>query len=99
MLIKCITSILVLARHPENIEVVVYLDDDDNSYDSWNPPSQVKIIKGKRKKLAEYFQLEGCTGDIYLMANDDVIFRTVGWDEKVLHHALCFLKSSPCGSL
>jgi hypothetical protein len=84
MCYEAVASILETAAHPENIEIVVYTDDDDTSNYGRVLIPGVKLLRGARKKLAEYFQLEGCTGEIFFMANDDICFRTHGWDEKVL---------------
>lgn len=90
MIDACVRSILDTANDPTIVEIVVYTDDDDSSYDDWNFPENVKIIQGPRKKLSAYFSMEGCTGDIFLMCNDDVRFRTQDWDIKVLE---VFLRS------
>lgn len=82
---ECLDTIFETAKKPEDIQVVVYLDNDDVSPygDAWLFPN-VRIIEGQRKKLSAYFDMQGCTGDIFLMGNDDIRFRTHGWDAKVI---------------
>lgn len=64
------------------IEVVCYVDEDDNSYDDLG--LNVKIITGKRdyKHMWDICS-KHATGDIMGLLGDDVIFRTQGWDSLI----------------
>lgn len=79
------TSVLDTADNPEDIEFIVYVDDDDNSYDTWHYPKNVKLYQVERQTLALYYNAayEKATGPIYMLGSDDVIFHTKGWDTKV----------------
>lgn len=70
-------------------EHLIYLDDDDPS-DYEFPPrpghkSTVWITKGPRKKLGVVFNelAEKATGDYLMLCNDDVIFRSSNWKERL----------------
>lgn len=78
-----VNSVYETADDPHSVEIIAHIDDDDHSYDKvW--PTGVQMIQGPRRKLSEYFTLEGCRGYIYAVMNDDVRIRTKGWDTKVL---------------
>jgi len=81
---RFVKSVLNTADNPENIEFIVYVDEDDSSYDKWNCPKQVKIKKGIRKNLSQCHDYQRATGSIYFIGGDDAIFHTKGWDSKVL---------------
>lgn len=83
MLLRMLSSLFDTAKHPEMLEVVVYIDDDDTStlelgFSSWN----VKRIVGPRQSMGKlnaacYAQ---STGEVIILCNDDIIVRTKGWD-------------------
>lgn len=75
-------SALETADNPDDIEIVVYIDDDDTSYDNWIFPLQVKIYNTQRTVLSRYwnFAYEDATGPIYMHCGDDIVFHTPGWD-------------------
>jgi hypothetical protein len=63
------------------VEVLTYVDDDDPEKDKYQSPS----ILGPRINLsAAHYALEKIAKNYYLlMAADDIIFKTKGWDEKM----------------
>jgi glycosyltransferase involved in cell wall biosynthesis len=81
------------------IEVVLYIDDDDHSYDEMalpqgsggaiaGTPTKVlrgKIVRGPRICMSDYWNelIPHAHGDIYMLCGDDCVFRTVGWDALV----------------
>lgn len=71
------------AAHPEQIELVVYRDDDDPT----EPPDlgDATVITGPRIVLSEMWNrcAEQATGEILWHGNDDVLFRSAGWDTAV----------------
>lgn len=73
------------ADRPDEVELVVFIDEDDTSYDGWAFPSQVKIYTTPRTIMSKYWNLayERATGPIYMQCADDVIFQTPGWDTRV----------------
>lgn len=62
------------------IEVCVYIDDDDKSYQKIN--SNIKVVRGPRIVLSQAWQeaYKVSTGDVVMLGGDDLIFRKKGWD-------------------
>lgn len=81
---RFVTSVLETADIPNNIEFIVYIDDDDSSYDECDWVQNVKIHRGPRKILSTCFEYERGSGPIFMLAGDDLVFHTQGWDTKVL---------------
>lgn len=78
-LARMVESVRATAR--KNIEIVCYVDDDDNSYDALEVAS-IKFIHGPRIVLSNMWNkcAEVANGEILGQMNDDIIFRTGGWD-------------------
>jgi hypothetical protein len=88
-------SALDTAVHPELVQLVLYVDDDDADMvmylDEGNPivgaPTRghVDWIVGPRRMLSECWNeaLPGADGEILGHMNDDVIFRTWRWDMEI----------------
>lgn len=76
-------SIMLTAVSPADIEIIVRLDDDDES--EYKDFPLVKYIKGPRITLSKYWNecYEQSKGDILMHSGDDIIFRTEGWDDVV----------------
>lgn len=72
----------------ENIEVILYTDDDDleSQKISCDTFSVVKIIQERGKTMGEITRIcySKSSGKYIMLLNDDVIFRTKDWDDKVL---------------
>ncbi len=86
LLIRMIDSVLAFARHPNLIEFVLYIDNDDNSkYPEF--PSNINVIRGERRSMSEMNCLccEEASGRVLFLCNDDVIVRTQDWDKIILH--------------
>lgn len=80
-------SILKTTSDPLTVEVVLYIDEDDiGSHEiNYSSFSIVKLIKpcvtlGKATKIC----FKASSGRYVMLVNDDVIFRTKGWDIAVL---------------
>jgi len=84
-LIRLYASAMMTADNPEDIEIIAYVDYDDNSYMGIQLP-RLDIIHGERLRIAEAWNKcwEGCNGEYLGLVGDDVIFKTKGWDTKVL---------------
>lgn len=92
-------SILVPSRgRPQNIErlhaslietthgpweMIVRLDDDDVAYPAL---SSIRYITGPRRVLSAYWNecYEVAQGPVYMHGGDDIVFKTPGWDVKIL---------------
>lgn len=83
-------SIIATATLPDQIEVVVYVDDDDRSYDDIDLGIRTTWVRGPRSHngLVNLSVMWNCcyvasTGDILMHCGDDIVFRTQGWDDVV----------------
>jgi glycosyl transferase/beta-hydroxylase protein BlmF len=84
--IRLIGSILENARTPEAIEILFYVDQDDDTFPSIDRYSHsVKIFRGPRTWIsnAHNFLYGHCKGEIVMTAADDMVFRTPSWDSVV----------------
>lgn len=84
MFVRMYTSAMSLANHPGNVEVVYYVDDDDDSYNGLNLYNTTRV-SGQRVVLSEMWNAtaDAARGDIFMHCGDDIIFRTEGWDDVV----------------
>lgn len=84
MFLRMYTSAMSLANHPGRVEVVYYVDDDDNSYEGLNLYNTTRVT-GPRVVLSEMWNAcyEAAQGDIFMHCGDDIVFRTEGWDDVV----------------
>jgi glycosyltransferase involved in cell wall biosynthesis len=70
-------------------EVIVYVDDDDTTIDEVKSLNEIKVISGPRRMLSGAYSecwnvcASSASGDILMIAGDDLVFRTVGWDRMV----------------
>lgn len=77
-------SAMDTADKPGRIEVAIYVDDDDNSYDGIDFYN-LKKVRGERIVLSEMWNKcwDVATGDIFGHMGDDIVFRTEGWDSAI----------------
>jgi len=85
------SSVIDTAYIPEDIELLFYVDNDDprlSAYADWHLicPGNVKVIIGEpmRTSMSWNILAKQCTGDILIMGNDDMMYRTEGWDHILL---------------
>lgn len=79
------------ARHPECLEIVFCIDDDDaDSIAMFEKMKsrQVKAVIGPRSEVQYAGNLwnkayEASCGEIFMLNADDIVFRTKGWDVKI----------------
>jgi len=71
-------SLLETSNNIDDIEVLLYVDNDDNSYDHLT----FNKVRGERIVLSEMWNTlyNYCHGDIIMHCGDDIIFRTPNWD-------------------
>jgi hypothetical protein len=84
LLNRCIQSALETAKIPSDIEFIIRIDDDDLSYKDLPKIHNIKVFIGPRQNLSQCFLYEKARGPIYMIANDDIVFCTKGWDEIVI---------------
>lgn len=79
-------SLMAQTANPTEIEVVLYVDEDDveSHHLNCNGVGFVRII-GPRLSMGAYNQtcLNRSSGDIVILMNDDVVIRTPGWDRAI----------------
>ena len=79
-------SIVETTSHLDQVEVVLYVDEDDagSHYLASEQVSVTRII-GPRMSMGEYNTacLARARGDIIILANDDMVIRTSGWDGRI----------------
>lgn len=63
-------------------EIVVYIDDDDILSPPMAKELDIVTIIGPRIIMMDYWNkcYEKASGDILMMAGDDIVFKTPGWD-------------------
>lgn len=84
-------SVLNTASKPDNIELWFYVDDDDpqlTQYSNWHLecPPQVRIHIGPPISVSKSWNsiADLCDGDILIMGNDDLVYRSEKWDEVLI---------------
>lgn len=79
-LARMVSSVRATAK--TNVQIVLYVDDDDGTdYAAFRNDATIKVgprIRQMTRCWNEIVPL--ATGDIFCLANDDIIFRTQGWD-------------------
>lgn len=84
-------SALDTADKPEELELVVYIDDDDKSYDKLKlKTTNVTFVFGPRLHDGEVNLSvkwnkcwEQARGDYFMHCGDDIVFRTRSWDTAI----------------
>ncbi|HEY5311190.1 MAG TPA: hypothetical protein VIK18_01680 [Pirellulales bacterium] len=86
-LTRALTSLVATAWRPESLEVVLYVDEDDAQSHAVEF-SGLRLVKllGRRGTMGAITRTcyAACQGRYLMLANDDIVFRTPGWDAAVL---------------
>ena len=80
-------SIAETTSHPERVEVILYVDEDDTgSHHLGSDAIRVARIIGPRMSMGGYNSacLARASGDVIILANDDMVIRTPGWDDQIM---------------
>jgi glycosyl transferase/beta-hydroxylase protein BlmF len=77
-------SAMETADRPKEVELVAFIDEDDNSYNEIEYPRLIKVRK-PYVILAECWNdcYRVCRGDYLQLTGDDIVFRTPSWDTMV----------------
>ena len=81
-------SAMATASNPESLEVSVYVDDDDHetqtALSEWKLPN-VLVTVGPRVMFSNMWNLalKRASAEIIMLAGDDAVFRSSGWDALV----------------
>jgi len=87
LLKRLFQSIVENSAHLGNIEIVLCLDEDDQeSIHFEDGRLDIKKIIGKKSSMGTYNTkcLEGSTGNIIILLNDDLLICTNQWDKKII---------------
>lgn len=79
-------SIAKNTYHLDQVEVVLYVDEDDlESHDLNSVDFRVVRIIGPALSMGGYNSacLNKAQGDVLILANDDMVIQTTGWDDRV----------------
>ena len=83
---RFVTSVVALADSPEALEIILYIDDDDEESASikFEFIKCIKII-GPRNTMGFYNTscYRKSSGEIIILVNDDIVVRTQGWDTRI----------------
>jgi len=82
---RFINSAKILADYPELFEIILYIDEDDSSPPIQSNCKNLKIIYGPRTSMGKCNSrcLAEAIGEIIVLANDDVVLKTKGWDTEI----------------
>lgn len=84
---RLFASIIATTQNLNNIEIILYLDEDDidSHYLACDKIAINKII-GRENSMGAYNSacLQQARGDIIVLINDDLVMKTKGWDEKII---------------
>ncbi len=83
---RALESVFQTADRPEQLEVILYVDWDDVPSHSIDHPHLkiVQLIRPRAKMGAmTQFCLQASTGRYIMLMNDDIVFRTGGWDTAI----------------
>lgn len=82
---RLISSILDNAQEPNQIEILFYVDEDDDTFPDDILKQNIRKIVGPRLWLSLMHNILyfNCRGEIIMYAGDDVVFGSQRWDEIV----------------
>jgi len=86
MLSRMLSSLFSLADSPDDLEVIVYIDDDDAETLAFDiSPWNVIRIVGPRQTMGTLNAAcyAKSSGDIVMLGNDDMVVRTRSWDTRI----------------
>lgn len=80
---RMVTSALATAADPDQVQVVLYRDDDDPA--TYPDLPNTTVVTGPRIVLSQAWNgcFERATGEILMHAGDDLLFRSTDWDVHV----------------
>lgn len=87
---RLLQSITDYTTDLNNLEIIMYLDEDDKGSHGIEDP-RLQIIKkiGPRSSMGTYNTkcLEYSSGDIIMLMNDDLVISTPRWDQIIIDHS------------
>jgi hypothetical protein len=88
---RMLDSVFATASRPSHLEVVLYIDGDDRpSHEINHPNLQIIKVIGPRAKMGAMTRAcyAASRGRYTMLANDDLVFRTPGWDRVIVERFL-----------
>ncbi len=82
---RLVSSVLSTAEQPSDVELLFYVDLDDETFPKDVLSNRVRVIRGPRMWLSilQNVLYSSSSGEIIMYAGDDLVFKTFGWDTKV----------------
>ncbi len=83
---RLFASIAETTSNLSQVEVILYVDEDDtSSHDLDSTDFRVVRIIGPALSMGGYNSacLQRARGDVLILANDDMVIRTPGWDDRI----------------
>ena len=82
---RLIASVVSTAEQPLNVELLFYVDHDDQTFPEDVLSDNVRLIRGPRMwlSLLQNVLYASSRGEIVMYAGDDLVFETFGWDTRV----------------
>lgn len=83
---RLFASIVETTSNLDQVEVILYVDEDDtSSHDLDCTDFRVVRIVGPALTMGGYNSacLQKARGDVLILANDDMVIRTPGWDDRI----------------
>jgi glycosyl transferase/beta-hydroxylase protein BlmF len=89
---ELLDSALSTADDPSRVEVLFYVDSDDELAEEYKRVLGDRVTIGEPMSVSKSWNIIAgkCTGDILIMANDDIVYRTQGWETKIAKEASKF---------
>lgn len=87
LVLRFLESVTRCTAHPEELEIVLAVDDDDEASQGIQYPDldlRKRVIpRGAPMGELNRACLEASTGRFLMLVNDDILLRTPGWDDRV----------------
>jgi len=93
---RFIKSVYNSTKTRKNVEMLFYVDEDDPAIDAykslhWHAQKEyegfkkIEFVFGNPMSVSKSWNIiaERCIGDVLIMGNDDLVYQTDGWDEKL----------------
>jgi len=93
---RFIKSVYNSTKTRKNVEMLFYVDEDDPAIEAykslhWHAQKEyegfkkIEFVFGNPMSVSKSWNIiaERCIGDVLIMGNDDLVYQTDGWDEKL----------------
>lgn len=89
---RLVDSIISTASDPASVEILFYVDSDDPSITRYQEVLGDMVTVGEPMSVSKSWNIiaQKSNGDILTMANDDQVYRTNGWDSRIVEETQKF---------